>query len=58
MIATSYAAVIEVDNSGENPDEGRIGLREELLPVLSAMPGFNAACQRRLKTEHQSPVEN
>ena len=39
----TYAAVIEVDNSGEDPDEGRRGLREELLPVLTAMPGFVSA---------------
>ncbi len=38
-----FAAVIEVDNSGEDPDEGRRGLREELLPVLQTMPGFVAA---------------
>lgn len=39
----AYAAVIEVDNSGEDPDEGRRGLREELLPALKAMPGFVSA---------------
>ncbi|HEX4821762.1 MAG TPA: hypothetical protein VFV00_16275 [Acidimicrobiales bacterium] len=39
----AYAAVIEVNNSGEDPDEGRRGLREELLPVLEAMPGFVSA---------------
>ena len=39
----TYAAVIEVDNTGEDPDEGRRGLREELLPVLKAMPGFVSA---------------
>lgn len=38
-----YAAVIEVDNSGEDQDEGRRGLREELLPVLKTMPGFVSA---------------
>lgn len=35
-----YAAVVEVDNSKEDPDAGRQGLREELAPALSAMPGF------------------
>jgi len=35
-----YAAVIEVDNSGEDPDAGRQGLRDELAPALAAMPGF------------------
>jgi hypothetical protein len=39
----SYAALIEVDNSTEDPDEGRRGLREELAPALSAMPGFQTA---------------
>ena len=32
-----------MDNSGEDPDEGRRGLREELLPALKAMPGFVSA---------------
>ncbi len=35
-----YAAVVEVDNSKEHPDAGRQGLRDELAPALSAMPGF------------------
>lgn len=35
-----YAAVIEVDNSREDPDAGRQGLRDELAPALAAMPGF------------------
>src|SRR4051794_1402534 len=39
----SYAALIEVDNSGENPDEGRRGLRDELAPALRQMPGFESA---------------
>src|SRR3954464_7998514 len=36
----NYAARIEVDNSKEDPDAGRTGLREELAPALKAMPGF------------------
>jgi hypothetical protein len=39
----AYAALIEVDNSAEDPDDGRRGLREELVPALSAMPGFASA---------------
>lgn len=35
-----YAALIEVDNSEEDPEEGRRGLREELAPALRQMPGF------------------
>jgi hypothetical protein len=35
-----YAAVVEVDNSKENPDAGRQGLRDELAPALAAIPGF------------------
>jgi hypothetical protein len=35
-----YAALIEVDNSREDPEAGRKGLRDELLPALQAMPGF------------------
>jgi hypothetical protein len=38
-----YAALIEVDNSGEDPESGRRGLREELAPALKAMPGFDSA---------------
>jgi len=37
-----FAAFIGVDNSREDPDRGRIGLREELLPVLRAMPEFDS----------------
>ncbi|HUY86422.1 MAG TPA: hypothetical protein VMU77_04865 [Acidimicrobiales bacterium] len=37
-----FAAVIEVDNSGEDPEEGRRGLREELAPTMSKMPGFQS----------------
>ncbi len=36
----SFAAVVSVDNSGEDPDEGRRGLREELTPVIRELPGF------------------
>lgn len=35
-----YAAVIEVDNSREDPAAGREGLRSELAPALAQMPGF------------------
>lgn len=35
-----YAAVIEVDNSREDPEAGRKGLREELAPALKSLPGF------------------
>lgn len=38
-----YAALIEVDNSREDPEDGRRGLREELAPALKAMPGFESA---------------
>ena len=38
----AYAALIEVDNSGEDPEAGRRGLREELAPALRAMPGFDS----------------
>jgi heme-degrading monooxygenase HmoA len=39
----NYAALIEVDNSREDPDAGRRGLREELAPALKSMPGFQSA---------------
>ncbi len=35
-----YAAVVEVDNSEEDADLGRKGLRDELAPALKSMPGF------------------
>jgi len=35
-----YAAMIEVDNSREDPEAGRQGLKDELLPALMAMSGF------------------
>jgi hypothetical protein len=35
-----YAALIEVDNSNEDPDIGRRGLNNELAPALKSMPGF------------------
>jgi hypothetical protein len=37
-----YALVVEVDNSGEDPDEGRRGLREELAPAVQQFPGFQS----------------
>ena len=39
----NYAAVVEVDNSREDPGPGRRGLREELAPALRALPGFVSA---------------
>jgi hypothetical protein len=42
-VGLKYAALIEVDNSREDPDDGRRGLREELAPALKAMPGFDSA---------------
>jgi hypothetical protein len=39
----SYAALIQVDNSSEDPDEGREGLRGELLPFLQTLAGFDEA---------------
>ena len=41
-INVPYAAVIEVDNREEDPDDGRRGLREELAPAMKALPGFNS----------------
>jgi hypothetical protein len=38
-----YAAVVSVDNSGEDPDDGRRGLREELAPAIRQVPGFVSA---------------
>ena len=38
----NYAALITVDNSDEDPEAGRRGLREELLPAMRTMPGFSS----------------
>ena len=37
-----YAVLIEVDVSGVDPDEGLGALREHIVPVIKAMPGFNS----------------
>ena len=37
-----YAAVIEVDNSGEDPDKGRRALRDELVPTMKMLDGFQS----------------
>ena len=38
----NYAALITVDNSDEDPEAGRRGLREELLPAMQMLPGFSS----------------
>jgi hypothetical protein len=38
-----HGVFVEVDNSGEDPDEGIRGLREELAPALRQLPGFGSA---------------
>ena len=38
-----FAVFVEVDNRGEDPDEGRRGLREELAPAMQHIPGFVSA---------------
>jgi hypothetical protein len=38
----SFALVVEVDNSGEDPEEGRRRLREELAPAVKQLPGFRS----------------
>jgi hypothetical protein len=35
-----FAVFVELDNSGEDPDDGRRALREELAPAMSHVPGF------------------
>lgn len=44
-----FAALIIVDNHAEDPEAGRRGLRDELLPALRSMPGFIDA---RLLTDY------
>ena len=38
----AFAVVVEVDNSGEDPEEGRRRLREELAPMVRQLPGFQS----------------
>ena len=38
----AFAVVVEVDNSGEDPKEGRRRLREELAPMVRQFPGFQS----------------
>jgi hypothetical protein len=38
----AYALVVEVDNSGEEPEEGRRRLHEELAPAVQQLPGFQS----------------
>lgn len=38
-----FAVFVELDNSGEDPEEGRRGLREELAPAMPHVPGFVSA---------------
>jgi hypothetical protein len=38
-----HAVFVEVDNSGEDPQEGVRGLREELAPAVQQLPGFGSA---------------
>ena len=37
-----FAVIIEVDNSGEDPEEGRRSLREELAPAMKQLAGFQS----------------
>jgi len=35
-----FAVLVEVDNSGEDPEARARGLREELAPAMKQTPGF------------------
>jgi hypothetical protein len=37
-----YATFIEIDVAGVDRDEGLRGLREGIVPAISAMPGFHS----------------
>jgi hypothetical protein len=37
-----YATLIEIDVRGVDRDEGLRGLREGIVPAISAMPGFHS----------------
>ena len=38
----AFAVVVEVDNSGEDPEDGRHRLRQELAPAVRQLPGFQS----------------
>ena len=38
----AFAVVVEVDNSGEDPDDARRRLRQELAPSVRQLPGFQS----------------
>jgi hypothetical protein len=37
-----HAVLIEVDVSGVDPDQGLTALREQIVPTIKAMPGFQS----------------
>ena len=37
-----YAVLIEVDDSGVDPDQGLSVLRQQIVPSIKAMPGFRS----------------
>jgi hypothetical protein len=37
-----HAVLIEVDVSGVDPDQGLTALREQIVPAIKAMPGFQS----------------
>lgn len=37
-----FAVMVEVDNSREDPELGKRGLRDELAPALRGLPGFRS----------------
>jgi hypothetical protein len=37
-----YAVLIEVDVNGVDPDQGLTALREQIVPAIKAMPGFQS----------------
>jgi heme-degrading monooxygenase HmoA len=38
----AYAVLIEVDVAGVDPDDGREALREQIVPAIRQMPGFQS----------------
>jgi hypothetical protein len=37
-----HAVLIEVDVSGVDPDQGLTALRDQIVPAIKAMPGFQS----------------
>jgi hypothetical protein len=61
-----YAVLIEVDTTGVDPEQGLKALREQIVPAIKSMPGFQSGtwlppnpddkgCRSRSGTPRRTP---